>query len=208
MKRPSLTLAVLAVISGAHCFGKELPALEPKFSMIEPKEGWDYFFGSCSWYCGAPAMRFEATSSLTEAGGMSYPAMQAHDQKMTTVWSEGVPGNGEGEKLTFTFSTTKKDTTDLGVTSCAIATGYQASKNLFLQNSRPKRLQLIVDGHPTAVLNLKDEMGLQWFEIPKLKLERPSTHTISLKILEVYPGAKFQDTCISEVYFQGTGQMH
>ncbi len=44
--------------------------------------------------------------------------------------------------------------------------------------------------------------------IPKLALERQSEHTIALKIIEVFPGTKFEDTCIAEVYFQGTGRMH
>ena len=51
-------------------------------------------------------------------------------------------------------------------------------------------------------------MGLQQFEIPKLALERPSKHAITLKIMDVFPGTNFEDTCIAEVYFQGTGKMH
>lgn len=94
------------------------------------------------------------------------------------------------------------------MTSCAIGIGHQASKTLFRETARPKVLELSVDGEPKALLQLKETMGLQNFEIPKLVLERPSKHTIALKIVEVFPGTRFEDTCIAEVYFQGSGRMH
>lgn len=201
-------LVVSLICSCGLASAKSLPKLEPERVIEAPKDGWSIFFGGCSWYCGAPGISVASSSYLTESNSLAHPPKQAHDSKMESVWSEGVPGNGEGETLTFTFSTTEKDTTDLGVTSCAIATGHQGSRKLFQQNNRAKTLQWIVDGRPVALLNLRDVMGLQRFEVPKVKLQRPSKHTISLKIVDVYPGSKFQDTCISEVYFTGTGQMH
>ena len=206
---PSLSVLALAtLLLGSDAFAAELPRLQPVRVVTEPREGWKIFFGGCSWYCGAPKIVVSATSFLTESEALKHPPQQAHDRSMAKVWSEGVAGNGEGETLSFTFITTEKDTTDLGVTSCAIATGHQGSKKLFQQNARPRTLELVVDGRPVAKLELQDVMGLQWFEIPKVKLARPSKHVIGLKIGEVYPGSKFQDSCISEVYFQGTGQMH
>ena len=208
MKASFSALALFALLLGSDAFAAELPRLQPVRVVSEPKEGWRIFFGGCSWYCGAPKIVVSASSFLTESEKLKHPPQQAHDSRMESVWSEGVAGNGEGEMLSFTFITTEKDTTDLGVTSCAIATGHQGSAKLFRQNSRPKSLDLVVDGRAVARLELQDVMGLQWLEIPKVKLARPSKHVIGLKIVEVYPGSKFQDSCISEVYFQGTGQMH
>lgn len=205
--KPSL-LAFAVLLLGSDAFAAELPRLQPVRVVTEPREGWRIFFGGCSWYCGAPKIAVSATSFLTESEALKHPPQQAHDRSMQKVWSEGVEGNGEGETLSFTFITTEKDTTDLGVTSCAIATGHQGSAKLFRQNARPRTLELVVDGRAVATLELQDDMGLQWFEIPKVKLARPSKHVIGLKIGEVYPGSKFQDSCITEVYFQGTGQMH
>jgi hypothetical protein len=208
MKTPLIALSLLALATGGAALGAELPSMIPGRFITAPKEGWSFFFGSCSWYCGAPRIEESASSSLVEKSGLAHPAAQAHDGDMTKVWSEGVDGHGIGESLTFTFDTTVEDTTELGVTSCAIGIGHQGSQKLFAQNARPKTLELIIDGKSRAVLQLKDMMGLQQFELPKLDLARPSKHTISLKIVEVYPGTRFEDTCIAEVYFQGTGRMH
>ena len=115
---------------------------------------------------------------------------------------------GAGEKLSFEFITTKESTTNLAVTSCVIAAGHQANEKLFRQNARPKTLQLFIDGRPAALLELTDSMGLQHFNLPKVRLERPSRHTIAFQILDAYPGSKFQDTCITEINFSGEGDMH
>lgn len=208
MKKGPIAFLLAALSLSGISLAAELPRLQPVRIVTEPKEGWRIFFGGCSWYCGAPKIVVSATSFLTESASLKHPPQQAHDSNMAKVWSEGVEGNGTGEMLSFTFITTEKDTTDLGVTSCAIATGHQGSNKLFRQNARPRTLELVVDGRTVAKLELQDVMGLQWFEIPKVKLARPSKHVIALKIGEVYPGSKFQDCCISEVYFQGTGQMH
>ena len=202
------TLTILTLISLGSATAGPIPTLEAKRLISAPAEGWDYFFGSCSWYCGAPAITVSASSFLTERDDLKHPANQAHDSSMGKVWCEGVKGTGIGESLTFTFKTTKKNTTDLGVTSCAIGIGHQGSERLFRENARPKVIELSMDGKPRALLQLKDTMGLQQFDMPKLALERPSEHTIRLKIVDGFPGTKFEDTCISEVYFQGTGRMH
>lgn len=205
MKRATAVLTSLLI---GTAFAAPVPEREAKQLIKAPADGWDFFFGGCSWYCGAPRITVSASSFLTEGTELKHPANRAHDKSMAKVWSEGVKGNGIGENLTFTFHTTKKNTTDLGVTVCAIGSGHQGSERLFLENARPKLIELSMDGKAKVMLRLKDSMGLQWFEIPKLALERPSEHTITLKIMEVYPGTKFEDTCIAEVYFQGTGQMH
>jgi hypothetical protein len=202
------TLTLLTLVLFGSASADQIPTLEPREIITAPAEGWDIFFGGCSWYCGAPAIMVTASSFLTEREDLKHPAKQAHDSKMGKVWSEGVEGAGLGEGLTFTFRTTKENTTDLGVTSCAIGIGHQGSKTLFQENAKPKVLELRVDGKPKALLHLQDTMGLQRFEIPKLALERPSQHSITLKIIEVFPGIKHEDTCIAEVYFQGTGDMH
>ena len=109
------------VTKGTNAIGRGTGPLPFGFAAAE---GWDFFFGSCSWYCGSPAIKVASSSFLTERHDLKHSATQVHDGNMGKVWSEEVKGNGNGigigESLTFTFHTTKEDTTDLGVTSCAI----------------------------------------------------------------------------------------
>jgi hypothetical protein len=59
---------------------------------------------------------------------------------------------------------------------------------------------------PYVVLNLQDTMNLQSFNVGILGYEdRDSAPAWSIKfeILEVYPGEKYEDTAITEIYFDG-----
>ena len=200
---------LIVLVSGVRAAEETLPHLKPA---NEPKpfskQDWEFLVNSCSWYCGAPEIRVSASSYLRERDGLEHLPGDAHDRKLETTWVEGAPHAGAGERRTFTFIVTTHDTTRLAVTACSIASGYQFSQKLFRQNARPRTLQLLYDGRPVALLDLKDSMGLQRFSIPKLPLPRPSRHTITFQILDVYPGGKYDDTCITEIRFDGEGDMH
>ena len=196
------TVAMLSAKEGATV-PRLQPTNTPKPLTTQQRE---HYPGGCSWYCGAPAIHVSATSALTEKNGYTHPAEHAHDHDLNTAWCSA--GDSAGEKLTFEFVTSKQDVAHLAVTSCAIYSGYQATEKLFRQNARPKTLQLFIDGHPAALLELKDSLGFQHFNIPKVSLPRPSRHTIAFQILDTYPGTRFSDICITEISFSGEGDMH
>ena len=57
---------------------------------------------------------------------------------------------------------------------------------------------------PYAILNLQDTMGLQSFDVGILGYEDKDSApawSIKFEILEVYPGKKYEDTAITEIYF-------
>ena len=59
---------------------------------------------------------------------------------------------------------------------------------------------------PYAILNLQDTMGLQSFDVGVLGYEDKDSApawSIKFEILEVYPGEKYEDTVITEIYFDG-----
>ena len=206
--RPTLSilLTLLCAVTYAQLSVPRLqPADTPKPFTAEERE---YFGGGCSWYCGAPGISVSATSALEEPNGLKHPPQQAHDLKLGTVWSEGTAGIGVGETITFEFNTTKNHAKNLAVTSVTIVPGFQPTEKLFRENARPKTLQLFIDGRPAALLELRDVMGRQRFALPKVRLERPSRHTIAFQILEAYLGTKSEDTCITEINFDGEGEMH
>ena len=70
-----------------------------------------------------------------------------------------------------------------------------------------KRLLMYYNDKPYAVLNLKNTMDLQRFEVGNLgnedRCEASPMWSIKFEILEVYPGDKYDDTVITEIYFDG-----
>ena len=171
--------------------------------LAERDEVLSHFYGSgCSWYCGGWVESITASSSLSN----KYPAENAHDFSITTAWVEGVDGNGVGEWLTYSFSGTCPR-----ITHIAILNGYTKTAATWKNNGRVKTMRMYYNNKPYAILHLKDTRDLQSFNVGLLGYvenpDAPELWTLKFEILDVYPGEKYHDTAITELYFDGV-QVH
>jgi hypothetical protein len=156
-----------------------------------------FYSSSCSWYCGGQIDSVTASSALADR----YAAEKAHDFSIVTAWVEGVEGNGEGEYLRYSFPGTCPR-----ITTVLIHNGYVKNWEVWYDNARVKRLLMYYNDEPYAILNLQDTMGLQSFDVGVLGYEDKDSApawSIKFEILEVYPGKKYEDTAITEIYFDG-----
>ena len=167
------------------CFVEENPVLS------------HFYSGNCSWYCGGQIDSVTASSALADR----YAAEKAHDFSIVTAWVEGVDGNGVGEYLRYSFPGTCPR-----ITTVLIHNGYVKNWDVWRDNARVKRLLMYYNDEPYAILNLQDTMGLQSFDVGVLGYEDKDSApawSIKFEILEVYPGKKYEDTAITEIYFDG-----
>ena len=157
-----------------------------------------FYSANCSWYCGGQIDSVTASSAL----GEKYAADNAHDFSIVTAWVEGVEGNGEGEYIKYAFPGTCPR-----ITTVLIHNGYVKNWDVWRDNGRVKKLLMYYNDKPYVVLNLKNTMHLQRFEVGILGHEERSeaspAWSIKFEILEVYPGEKYEDTAITEIYFDG-----
>ena len=78
------------------------------------------------------------------------------------------------------------------------------SEETWKNNNRVKKLKLYVNGVPFGILNLKDSLTDQHFSVGTLGHNKNGTDLIlKFEILEVYKGSKYNDTAITEIYFDG-----
>ena len=167
------------------CFVEENPVLS------------HFYSGNCSWYCGGQIDSVTASSALADR----YAAEKAHDFSIITAWVEGVEGNGVGEYIKYAFPGTCPR-----ITTVLIHNGYVKNWDVWRDNARVKRLLMYYNDEPYAILNLQDTMGLQSFDVGVLGYEDKDSApawSIKFEILEVYPGKKYEDTAITEIYFDG-----
>lgn len=159
---------------------------------------WD-IIGGCSWYCGGGPYKVISSSNLAMQGNTTYEAINAADLSYKTAWIEGVKGLGIGESIEYYFENNSPRITEI-----KIYNGYLKSDNSWNENSRVKKLELSVNGERYAILNLTDTKAQQNFKVETLG-RRPDKKdlVLSFKILEVYAGAKYEDTAITEIYFDG-----
>ena len=157
-----------------------------------------FYSGNCSWYCGGQIDSVTASSAL----GEKYAADNAHDFSIVTAWVEGVEGNGEGEYIKYAFPGTCPR-----ITKVLIHNGYVKNWDVWRDNGRVKKLLMYYNDKPYVILHLQDTANLQRFDVGILGHEERSdaspAWSIKFEILEVYPGKKYEDTAITEIYFDG-----
>lgn len=161
---------------------------------------WDIMDQGCSWYCGGGPYKVTASSALKPAGNITYEAKNAHDFSFKNAWVEGVPGYGEGEYLEYFFENRSPRVTDI-----LIYNGYVKSETGWKKNSRAKKLKLWVNGRPYAILELQDTKALQTFKLhgPLGRTSDGKDLVLKFEILDVYKGDAYDDTAITEIYFDG-----
>lgn len=166
---------------------------------------WDILGMGCSWYCGAGGDTVSATSHLkSNHKTIDYLPRNAYDLNYETAWVEGVKGDGIGESLTYSFPPNHPRITEI-----KIVNGYVKSEKAWRENSRVKQLKLYIDGVPTALLNLEDTRNEQSFTVEPIgnsdreNLKDKPWWTLKFEITEVYKGEKYEDTAITEIYFDG-----
>lgn len=141
-------------------------------------------------------MKLRCRARLAPQGSATYYASNIHDLNHETAWVEGVSGYGVGQWIKFT-NLSRGD-----ISTIKILNGYAKSYKAWRENARVKRLRVYSNGELVCILELQDSRSLQVFDLEYLlDLKFYSPNTITFEILDVYPGTKYQDTVISEIYF-------
>jgi hypothetical protein len=190
------------------CYGQGLAPLSTSFLKATGKppaedsfeDSFEYGIAQADWTC------------MYSAGSIS-------DGNSTTAWSEGVDGNGIGEMVIVPCIDLNKPV--------KIWSGLGKTETLFKANSRPKKIKLLIiqaeikdiGQYGDIFTNVKliaseevvleDKNNYQTISVPAfekstyfnkfMEKEEECRYLLGIEILEVYPGSKYQDTCISEV---------
>lgn len=144
-----------------------------------------------------------------------YSAGTLQDGDVATAWVEGKDGQGIGEVILIPCLDLSQP--------IEIWSGYGKSDNLFQFNSRPKEIEMAILETKSQIMytqygnefldlevaeksrqTLEDLNGYQKLSIPEVaegyfEDESITGRFLAIKILSVYPGSKWEDTCISEV---------
>ncbi len=131
----------------------------------------------------------EESSHLVEKGGKEYPVTNLCDMDSETPWVEGVPGNGIGESFVLenTWGTVYK--------TLLIMNGFISYERPFLykQNGRIKKIRVTgTRSGNEKVLDVLDTPHPQSVDISFIT----EPEDVRITIEEVYPGTKYDDTCI------------
>ncbi len=156
--------------------------------------------GDDNWFMAqtkkAPISSITATSELIEAqyeGKYIYPPVNIVDGNLDNTWCESVQdGPGIGESITIEF------TKPVSFDEIQIVNGF-AYKDYYKKNNRVKDIQItqVAKKHFQQKTYTLEDNKPEWQSI---KFEYTQTaQTITFKIVSVYKGTKYDDTCLDDI---------
>jgi hypothetical protein len=153
----------------------------------------------CSWYCGGGPYKITSSSYLKDEGKITYLPDNIHDFDLFTAWVPDTLNGSIGKKINFHFKPFAPRVNEI-----IIWNGYIKNSDLWKANSRVAKFKMIVDGKPTAILELKDVNNTQSFKInPIQSTDSTKDLILTLEILSIYKGTKYNDVAVSEINFDG-----
>ena len=112
------------------------------------------------------------------------------DGTRETAWVEGREGDGTGDTLTLHFGRERK------LAGFEVINGYDKDQRTWSNNSRVRMLEATAKNSRPLSIELRDVRGSR-----RVDFDPPlTTSYLQLQISEVYPGVKYSDTAISELY--------
>lgn len=186
--RPSQTFMVPDISRSTYMSGQYYDDGNPLFV--------DLYSGEYNWYFRGSVGNIVASSVLSPQGSSNYKVGNLHDFNHETAWVEGVSGYGVGQWIEY------QGVGGNSISTIKILNGYVKNDRAWSQNSRVKRLKVYCDGKPICVFELQNSRSLQSFDVSDLDMDHYARKTFRFEILEVYPGTTYQDTVISEIYFE------
>lgn len=131
-----------------------------------------------------------ASSVLKAQKGNYYTPGMMFDGRRETAWVEGEGSDGLNETVTLHFGSSRK------LAGFEIINGYDKDQRTWSNNSRVRTLEATTGDGKTLTVDLKDVRGASRFDF-----DSPvDTAFLQLRIKSVYPGARFKDTAIAELY--------
>lgn len=153
------------------------------------------------------------TSSILEN---KYSGLNLFDDNVNTAWVEGAKGDGIGEWIRIEINGHREShtTQPFSIWTVGVIPGYAKNQKIWEANNRVKKALLVIyspdsfGGKNTWSafrLHFIDKNAMQLFDIPVEYIGRnmPMKKTVWFMIEEIYKGNKYDDTCISELFFKG-----
>jgi hypothetical protein len=157
--------------------------------------------GNASWYSfegNQYYFDFHGYTATASSQQAVHPAKDVGDYSVDTAWVAGKAG-GINESLTLTLAIPEH------IDQVGLIPGFAKSKTLYFANNRIQELEILVNGQHQVTATLPDEYigdspyTKKGYDLVSLGDYSGKARTITLTVKKVYPGTKYNDTCISEV---------
>ncbi|MCL2260813.1 MAG: fibrobacter succinogenes major paralogous domain-containing protein [Fibromonadales bacterium] len=145
----------------------------------------------------AQSVEWTASSTLAPQGKTRYDAANLGNGDNSNTWCEGVKGQGIGERVNAKIT----GFANSHVKSLVIVNGFARNQTTWQNNSRIKKLRLHVGDRHLSDFNVSDNIKPQTINLPETLPLSTNKLDLSFEIMEVYPGSKYDDLCVTGISF-------
>ena len=129
------------------------------------------------------------SSVLTPQGNNTYGPENLFDFSSSTAWCAGARGPGIGEMVSLRIDNGGPFRRFL------IENGYGKSNETYIRNTRPRAVEIRTNTGLRFQHLLEDTRFEQMVYLP----EPGAYETLQIRVIDVYPGTRYQDLCISTI---------
>lgn len=137
-------------------------------------------------------IKVTASSHLNNMRKFSYLPDYVADINLSTAWIEGAKDYGIGETITIIFND------DTFINGLVMKNGYAKNATTWENNTRIKSFNCYINGEIKYKFNLLDISGFQFVKFAERKFLK--NESLVLEIIDVFPGKKYKDAAITELY--------
>lgn len=142
-----------------------------------------------------------AETKAENQGIISFDAKNTLDANMKTAWLTA--NNGKNALIEFVIDLEDIAVNSATLYSIAIFNGWRKDYQTWKDYSRIKKVSLTINDKPYAEVTLEDTYKMQTIDLEKMKLDKTRRYRFRFRIMEMYPGKKYEQTAISDVQFIG-----
>jgi hypothetical protein len=149
----------------------------------------------------------ETSSTLPSTNNWDYSNSNLFDGNILTAWVEGVSGTGLNEKIIIELDN------PIQLQFLGLANGFRQNEKTYIENSKVKKLEVTLYNDENRIeqkvtldfpnrtfIELNEDNLFDVLELEMFWEDMAKINKIELSIKETYPGTKYEDTCISEIY--------
>ncbi len=145
-----------------------------------------------------------ATSYLDPIGTNAYHPNNVTLTDRQNAWAEGSEGVGIGESIELRQMYMGPGADRVNITRICIVNGYAKNKDIWEKNARVKELKVYYGEAYMGTITLEDCMEPQYIDVSgvNMTVSNGREATFRFEIADVYPGTKYEDTCLTGIQIE------
>ena len=136
-----------------------------------------------------------------DADGATFDAKNTIDGNLKTAWL--TPNNGKNALIEFVIDLEELDVSSATLFNISLFNGWRKDYQTWKDYARIKKVSLTINDKPYAEITLEDTYKMQFIDLEKMKMDKTRRYRFRFRIIETYPGKKYEQVGLSDVQFIG-----